>query len=55
MKILLFNKAYKIYVNPSNPCQECILDRGYICSKIPVQFCIEYGGFQLSDTKIFTL
>ncbi len=54
MKILLFNKAYDIYVNPSNPCHKCLMD-GETCSNIPVAFCVEYGGFQPSDTKIFTL
>jgi hypothetical protein len=53
--MLLFGKPYKIDVNPSNPCQECILNRSNMCSKIPAAFCIEYGGFQSSDTKIFTL
>lgn len=56
MKILLFNNAYKAYVNPSNPCRKCIfLNRRKLCSDIPASFCAEYGGFQSSDTKIFTL
>jgi hypothetical protein len=54
MKILLFNKAYKLHINPSNPCSECIM-KGNVCIKMPAEFCIEYGGFQSSDTKIFTL
>jgi hypothetical protein len=55
MKMLLFGKPYKIYVNQSNPCCECILDRDGGCSKISAVFCIKYGGFASSDTKIFTL
>ncbi len=55
MKILLFNTPYKIYVNPCNPCKKCILDRNGMCPKVPTAICIEYGGFQPSDTKIFTL
>ena len=54
MKILLFNKAYDVYINPSNPCRECIVS-GSTCSKISVAICEDYGGFQSSDTKIFTL
>lgn len=54
MKILLFDKTYNVYVNPSNPCRECVI-KGKVCLKIPAEFCIKYGGFQLSDTKIFTL
>lgn len=55
MKILLFDKTYNVYVNPSNPCRECVIKKSKVCSKIPAEFCIKYGGFQLSDTKIFTL
>lgn len=56
MKIMMFNEVYNGHISPSNPCCECIFDRrGKICSKIPAAFCIEYGGFQQSDTKIFTL
>lgn len=55
MKMMLFDKTYNMYVNPSNPCRECILNRGATCSKIPATLCIEYGGFQESNTKIFTL
>lgn len=54
MKILLFDKAYDVHVNPSNPCRMCIVD-GTTCSEIPVAICEDYGGFQSSDTKIFTL
>lgn len=55
MKIMLFNKAYKRYVNPFNPCKKCILKGIETCSEIPVAVCEDYGGFQSSDTKIFTV
>lgn len=55
MKILLFNKPYNVYVNPSNTCRKCTLNRGDTCSRIPISFCVKYRGFQSSDTKIFTL
>lgn len=54
MKILWFDKALVAYTNPSYPCHECTMDKR-MCSRIPVAFCREYGGFQSSDTKIFTL
>lgn len=56
MKIMLFDKAYNMYVNPSNPCRKCMLkNRSKTCSKIPARLCVKYGGFQESETKIFTL
>lgn len=54
MKILLFNKPYNSYPNPSNPCRECILNGDRMCLKMPAVLCL-YGGFKQSDTKIFTL
>ena len=56
MKIQLFNNAYKTHVNSFNPCRKCIFsNRRKLCSDIPASFCADYGGFQPSDTKIFTL
>ena len=54
MKVMIFDKGYNACVNPSYPCRECAL-KGGVCGKISAAFCIEYGGFQSSDTKIFTL
>lgn len=55
MKIMIFDEVYNGRISPPNPCSECILSKDRICSKIPAALCIEYGGFQSSDTKIFTL
>lgn len=56
MKIMLFNKeAYNANINPSLPCRKCKLKGTEICSKISATFCVNYGGFQPSDSKIFTL
>ena len=55
MKIMIFNEVYNGHITPPNPCRECILSQDRICSRIPASLCIEYGGFQKSDTKIFTL
>lgn len=55
MKLLLFNEVYNAYVNSDNPCLECILRENGRCLKVTAAFCAEYGGFQTSDTKIFTL
>jgi hypothetical protein len=55
MKIMIFNEVYNGHTNQLNPCRECILSKDRICSKIPSALCIECGGFQSSDTKIFTL
>lgn len=55
MKILLFNKAYATRVClGKNPCKLCMYyDTN--CRHIPTGICVQYGGFQPSDTKIFTL
>ena len=55
MKIMIFDEVYNGHTSQQNPCRECILSKDRICSKIPASLCIEYGGFQKSDTKIFTL
>ena len=54
MKIFWFDKTFTAYPNPSHPCHECTIDNE-MCSRIPVSFCREYGGFKSSDAKIFTL
>lgn len=55
MKILLFNKAYdaRVYLN-ENPCKLCVYFSTN-CTHISADICVQYGGFQPSDTKIFTL
>lgn len=55
MKIMIFDEVYNGHISLPNPCHECILNQDRICSKIPSSLCIECGGFQKSDTKIFTL
>lgn len=56
MKMMLFNNTCTSLNSPSTPCRTCILRlKPSSCRKIPAWFCIKYGGFQLSDTKIFTL
>ena len=55
MKIMIFDEVYNGRIGPSNPCRECILRKDGTCVKIPQSICIWYGGFQSSDTKIFTL
>lgn len=55
MKVILFDKAYKaqVYLN-GNPCKSCVYsDTDY--AHISTDICVQYGGFQPSDTKIFTL
>lgn len=56
MKIMSLNKTYDCHINPSNPCRMCIMKcKPSNCRKIPTWLCITGGGFQSSDTKIFTL
>lgn len=55
MKILWFDKVLVAYTNPSYPCHRCILKLTTYCRNMPTWICIEGGGFQFSDTKIFTL
>lgn len=55
MKIMLFNKVHAARVHLSkNPCKPCIYFSAN-CTHIPTDICVQYGGFQPSDTKIFTL
>ena len=54
MKIMIFNKTYDCRILPSMSCRMCIM-RDSDCSKVSPSFCIRYGGFRLSNTKIFTL
>lgn len=49
MKVMLFDKAYNMYVNPAYPCRECILKETKTCPKMPTILCIEYGGFASFD------
>jgi hypothetical protein len=55
MKIMMSNNTYSCHPNPSHPCQRCVLKLTTYCQNIPSVLCIEGGGFQFSDTKIFTL
>ena len=54
MKIMFLNKAYKARVRDISPCELCMYSSTN-CTHIPTNICVEYGGFQTSDTKIFTL
>ena len=55
MKIVLFNKAHaaRVCLN-GNPCKLCMYYYTN-CTHIPTDICVRHGGFQPSDTKIFTL
>lgn len=55
MKIMMFNNTYSCHTDPSNLCYRCILKLTTYCRNMPTWICIEGGGFQFSDTKIFTL
>jgi hypothetical protein len=54
MKLMFLNKAYTARVRDMSPCKLCMYSSSY-CTHIPTDICVQYGGFQPSDTKIFTL
>lgn len=54
MKMMLRDRTYNCGVISSNPCYMCTLKNSG-CSNLSIEFCVKYGGFQPSDTKIFTL
>lgn len=55
MKVRIFNKTYHAHAHRSKlPYHICKVG-AITCSSIPIHLCEEYGGSQVSDTKIFTL
>lgn len=52
---MFLNKVYAARVHlGKNPCKLCMYSSTN-CLHIPTDICAQYGGFQLSDAKIFTL
>ena len=55
MKMMFLNKVYAAQVRlDTHPCKLCMY-YSTNCIHIPTAVCVLYGGFQSSDTKIFTL
>lgn len=55
MKMMFLNKAYAAQVRlDTHPCKLCMY-YNTICTHIPTDICVLYGGFQNTNEEIFKI